>query len=217
MRRTKSSESLDRFLLGIDRTKDNAAYYAVPGVRAFFLRRLRAARALLPDGGSGPAIDIGYGAGLLLRQLGTTQYRLHGVDIHDYGHRVHRNLADLGVRVLLVRGGVLALPFKKCSFETLLCLSLLEHVAEINAAVDELARILRPGGIAIIGFPPRTAATSFLFRLIGFDYERLHPTSHDAILDALSHRFDVDQLVRFPRAIPLYILCRCVKRDGEKL
>jgi ubiquinone/menaquinone biosynthesis C-methylase UbiE len=207
---------VDRFLLGIDRSKDNAAYYAIPGVRSFFLSRLRAARALLPDDEPGPALDVGYGAGLLLRELGVTRYRLNGIDIHDYGQRVRQNLADIGVHASLVRGGVLSLPFKRRSFGTLLCLSLLEHIAEVDAAVDELARILQPGGIAIIGFPPRTAATSLVFRLIGFDYERLHPTGHDAILDALSRRFVVDRMLRFPRAIPLYILCRCVKRDGEE-
>jgi SAM-dependent methyltransferase len=207
---------MDRFLLGIDRSKDNAAYYAIPGVRSFFLSRLKAARALLPNDNPGPAIDVGYGAGFLLRELGETQYRLHGVDIHDYGQRVRQNLSDVGIHAYLVRGGILSLPFKRCSFGTVLCLSLLEHVAEVDSAVNELARILRPGGIAIIGFPPRTVVTSLLFRFIGFDYKRLHPTDHDAILSALSNRFVVDETLRFPRAMSLYILCRCVRRDGEE-
>jgi 2-polyprenyl-3-methyl-5-hydroxy-6-metoxy-1,4-benzoquinol methylase len=203
---------MDRFLLGIDRSKDNAAYYAIPGIRAFFLRRLKIARALLPNDAYGRLIDVGYGAGLLLRELGETSYRLHGVDIHDFGQTVRQNLSLVGIDVCLVRGGVLSLPFQNGSFDGVLCLSLLEHVVEIDTAVDELARILRPGGIAVIGFPPRTAVTSLLFRLIGFDHEKLHPTDHHAILSALSSRFVVGQMLRFPRAIPLYVLCRCVKK-----
>ena len=45
------------------------------------------------------------------------------------------------------------LPFGSASFDTVLCTSVLEHVHDAEAAVSEIARILKPGGRLIITVP----------------------------------------------------------------
>ena len=52
-----------------------------------------------------------------------------------------------------VWGDVLALPFRDCAFDTALCNQVLEHVPEPRMAMDELARVLRPGGYLIVTAP----------------------------------------------------------------
>ena len=52
-----------------------------------------------------------------------------------------------------VWGDVLALPFRDCTFDTALCNQVLEHVPEPRMAMDELARVLRPGGYLIVTAP----------------------------------------------------------------
>ncbi len=50
-------------------------------------------------------------------------------------------------------GDVLALPFRDRAFDTALCNQVLEHVPEPQMAMDELARVLRPGGYLIVTAP----------------------------------------------------------------
>jgi ubiquinone/menaquinone biosynthesis C-methylase UbiE len=61
----------------------------------------------------------------------------------------------------LVQGSVGHLPFAAASFEAVLCLDVLEHMQDDAAAVGELARVLRPGGLLLASVPahPRLYST----------------------------------------------------------
>jgi SAM-dependent methyltransferase len=52
-----------------------------------------------------------------------------------------------------VIGPLEALPFADSSFDTILCNAVLEHVEKVDEVVGELARVLRPGGHAVISVP----------------------------------------------------------------
>lgn len=52
-----------------------------------------------------------------------------------------------------VVGNIQRLPFKSERCDGILCVAVLEHVAEPQRAVDEMFRILKPGGI-LVGFVP---------------------------------------------------------------
>jgi SAM-dependent methyltransferase len=52
-----------------------------------------------------------------------------------------------------VIGPLEALPFADSSFDTILCNAVLEHVEKVDEVVGELARVLRPGGHAVIAVP----------------------------------------------------------------
>jgi SAM-dependent methyltransferase len=45
------------------------------------------------------------------------------------------------------------LPFEDESFDTVLCTSVLEHVSNADGAMGEIARVLRPGGHALVTLP----------------------------------------------------------------
>jgi SAM-dependent methyltransferase len=50
---------------------------------------------------------------------------------------------------------VRALPFRDASFDAIYSMGTIEHFDETEQAVKELARVLKPGGCAIIGVPNR--------------------------------------------------------------
>jgi SAM-dependent methyltransferase len=52
-----------------------------------------------------------------------------------------------------VTGPLEALPFADKSFDTILCNAVLEHVEKVDEVVAELARVLRPGGHALVAVP----------------------------------------------------------------
>jgi SAM-dependent methyltransferase len=64
---------------------------------------------------------------------------------------------DLGTdnRLVDVLGSVTALPYRDDSVDLLVCSHVLEHVPDDRAAMREIARVLRPGGLGIIAVPFR--------------------------------------------------------------
>jgi SAM-dependent methyltransferase len=97
-----------------------------------------------PRGARARALDAGCGHGAqtaLLRKLG---YETHGIDI------AARLLALARRRVphaALARGDLTALPYRSATFDAISCAgSTLSFVADPDAALRELARVLRPGG-----------------------------------------------------------------------
>jgi SAM-dependent methyltransferase len=52
-----------------------------------------------------------------------------------------------------VRGDALRLPFPDGAFDKVICAEVLEHLRDDSAAMTELARVLRPGGLLAVSVP----------------------------------------------------------------
>ena len=52
-----------------------------------------------------------------------------------------------------VRATVLNLPFQNAMFDTVVCLEVLEYVLDPRVAVEELARVVSPGGCLLLSVP----------------------------------------------------------------
>ena len=62
--------------------------------------------------------------------------------------------ADLADPRAMLRLDVMRLPFDDDAFDAILCSHVLEHVPDDRAAMRELRRVLRSGGIALLPVPP---------------------------------------------------------------
>lgn len=94
-------------------------------------------------------LDAGCGTGNNLRHLAARGGAV-GIDISEEAVRLCR---ERGVPA--TRGSVLALPFRDGSFDVVTSFDVLYHrwVTDDAAAVRELARVLRPGGILLVRVP----------------------------------------------------------------
>jgi SAM-dependent methyltransferase len=126
------------------------------------LAGLRLARclAVLP-GGSGRLLLLGCGAGRHSRALRRERpnLRVHGCDLSLTAIReavAHHDGAAYTV------ADALALPYRDQSFDLIVLFDLLEHVPDVGRAVDEIARLLKPGGL-FHGFVPCEAQPGTLF------------------------------------------------------
>jgi SAM-dependent methyltransferase len=77
------------------------------------------------------------------------------------------------------------LPFEAATFDTVVCMEVLEHTPEPAALVAEMARVLRPGGVVILTAP-------FAFRLHEepYDYFRFSPHGLASIMGKAGLRID---------------------------
>ena len=192
---------------------DPLQYYYLPLTRYVYTRRLELVCDLLGNGPFENLLEIGYGSGILLPELSQRCRHLVAVDIHRQFDQVHAMLEAEGVEASLRYGDVRSLPFQDAEFDAVVCVSVLEHLVDLDAAVGEMCRVSRSPGVAIIGFPVRNTVTDAFYRLVGYDPVAIHPSSHRDILAAIRARLRVDRCVIFPSFLPmglcLYVACRC--------
>ncbi|GAA0535814.1 ubiquinone biosynthesis O-methyltransferase [Saccharopolyspora subtropica] len=141
------------------------------------LHWLAAARAaLIPPASRRGAVlvDLGCGAGLLAPHLVGKGYRHVGVDRSE---TALRQAEDHGV--LLVVGDVRAVPLPDGCADCVVAGEVLEHVADLPAAVAEVCRVLRRGGLLVLDALADTAlcrvvAIGIAERLPGLAVRGLH-------------------------------------------
>jgi SAM-dependent methyltransferase len=103
-------------------------------------------------------LDYGCGDGTIVRLLRAEGYDAHGVDIHwpGAGDRDLRgnDLAASGLVRYFEEGG--RLPFEDDFFDVVISNQVFEHVVPLEAAVREIARVVKPGGVSYHHFPSRS-------------------------------------------------------------
>jgi ubiquinone/menaquinone biosynthesis C-methylase UbiE len=116
-------------------------------LRGFYRRIAQDIAATAPDGAD--VLDIGTGPGVLLVELARCRpdLRLTGIDLSaDMISAAGRNVREFGQRVTVRVADVTELPFPDASFDVVVSSLSLHHWDHPEAAVPELARVLRPGG-----------------------------------------------------------------------
>ena len=84
-----------------------------------------------------------------LAKLGN--YQVTGLDISEtFVEIACRNATKAGVRVDFRRGNASAMPFGDETFDFLLCRAAFKNFSEPKRALEEMHRVLRPGGQALI-------------------------------------------------------------------
>jgi ubiquinone/menaquinone biosynthesis C-methylase UbiE len=119
-------------------------------------------------------LDVACGTGHFLRMLGAAlpgQARLFGVDLSPHYISRAREALPRELDVSLVCDNAEKLPFLDGSFDVVCSVFLLHEVpAEVRARVlREMARVLRPGGLAVVGDSIQLADAPELRReILGF-------------------------------------------------
>ena len=91
-------------------------------------------------------LDVGFGKGEQMRQLAAGGFRVFGIDLHaERALRVH--LAGLAV----CRARAESIPFLSRSFDAVVCKVVVPYTDEARV-IDEIARVLRPGGTARVSY-----------------------------------------------------------------
>jgi ubiquinone/menaquinone biosynthesis C-methylase UbiE len=118
-------------------------------LRGLYRRVAAEVAAAVPSGAA--VLDAGAGTGRLLVALARRRpdLELTGVDLEaDMIARAEHNAAAAGLadRIALQVGDVADLPYPDDSFDLVVSTLSMHHWAVVEPAVEELARVLRPGG-----------------------------------------------------------------------
>lgn len=108
----------------------------------------------------GWVLDCGMGPGRLLLELERHGWSVAGVDLSsEMVARARARVPEAAER--LVQGTVESLPFPAESFDAAVATGVLEYVDDVPRALAEVARVLSPGGLFVVGAPNTQAVGTF--------------------------------------------------------
>ena len=160
----------------------------LPGLKAKWLAEQ------LPTAASPLVLDYGAGEGKYLHLARKVRpgARLVGVDIRAPHTQVDFEFHQVPSNA--------PLPFSDGTFDVVISCDVLEHVDNIDSSLDEIRRVLRPGG-SFIGFVPAEGGLGpyGLFRFLDPDIYRdtkdhSHAYTRRELLDRFARRFDILRL-----------------------
>src|SRR5688572_5827493 len=92
-------------------------------------------------------LEVGCGTGLVLERIAAFAASARGIDISP---KMLEQARARGLDVAV--GDATALPFPDASFDVACSFKVLAHVREIERALAEMARVVRPGGMVLAEF-----------------------------------------------------------------
>jgi ubiquinone/menaquinone biosynthesis C-methylase UbiE len=107
-------------------------------------------RTVSPQGGD--MLEVAPGPGYLAIEMAKSgAYRVTGLDVsRTMVELAHQNAAEAGVEVDFRQGNASAMPFADESFDLLACSAAFKNFSEPHRALEEMYRVLRPGGTALV-------------------------------------------------------------------
>jgi len=131
-------------------------------------------------------LEIGFGSGVSFLNLAGMYKEIHGLDLTADANAVHDAFAARGINTTLLNGSVLKMDYPDNYFDTVLLISILEHLKppDLQTAFKEIRRVLRPGGQMIYGVPVERPLMVFAFRLLGYNIHEHHFSTHRNISNA---------------------------------
>jgi len=101
------------------------------------------------------ALNLGTGEGDYDRMIAGHCTQLIGCDVNEEDLAHARNLNANVSNLRYEPANALDLSYSDSSFDLIVSCEVIEHVGQPQKMVQEMARVLRPGGIAIMTFPSR--------------------------------------------------------------
>jgi len=96
-------------------------------------------------------LDVGCGPGIWTRELARRGYRTSAVDLTSTAVSLARKSLELfRLEADIREGDAENLPFAPASFDGVVSHGVIHHTPDTAQCVREMARVLRPGGVAVV-------------------------------------------------------------------
>lgn len=119
---------------------------------------------------TGALLDVGSGAGTLLEAARRAGWQSFGVDVVE---RAVEHARDMGFEVFC--GTLQEARYPDNYFDVATASELLEHLSDPQEVLQEIARVLRPGGLLWLTTPNGRGVSA---QLLGLKWSMVHPPEH---------------------------------------
>ena len=122
--------------------------------------------------GGKDVLDVGIGSGIATQMLAEAGAHVTGIDLTDWAvETTQRRLAAFGLEADVRQADAEQLPFADASFDLVFSWGVIHHSSDMDRALSELVRVLRPGGKLVLMVYHRRS----LFFLVYRGFQRFLP------------------------------------------
>lgn len=167
----------------------------------------------------GPVLEIGFGLG---RQYRFFTGRLSDYYVSEYSTQYFNSEIWSKVRGRGIQCDARNLPYRSSFFQTVISVYNLEHIKELHQVLQEVSRVLKPGGYFLVALPCEGGLLWNLGREIttrrqyqkkyGINYDKIiayeHVWDFSGVIGEIrkSKRFSIEKRDMFPFRIPTHHL-----------
>ena len=205
----------NRKRIDVDEQAGPAYFAGLRLSRWLFWKRLKLALQHVPTNTAGTCMDFGCGFGLALPLLREHFGNTTGVDLvpelaiefmQRWDNQHPQNANAVTIVDSMERSGL-----KPASVDVILALDVLEHFESLDAILNQIHGILKPGGQLLVTGPTENWAYQIGRRMVGFTGEYHHQTIYD-VLKEVAKQFDVQAVDQIPALVPLFLVAKATKR-----
>lgn len=151
-------------------------------------------------------LEVGFGSGLTFLNLNEKYKKIYGLDLTCDVNIVKEVFVKHSINPDLQNGNVLQMPYEDNQFDTVLLISILEHLKpdELTQAFKEIYRVLKPGGQIVYGVPVERPFMVFAFRLLGYNIRKYHFSTEQDVGQAAEKIFRKNS-VKAMKASPAFL------------
>ena len=195
---------------------DPIRFYFWPIIGRLYRRRVEI--CLSECRGGERILEVGFGSGVTFLNLHERYREVHGLDLNASIKDIHDMFKARDIETYLLNGSVIQMPYVNDVFDTVLLISILEHLRPENQlqAFSEIIRVLKPGGQVVYGVPRERPLMVWMFRLLGYNTRKLHYSTEIDVLQAATrvlNRVSVVKILSFsPLLGHIYEVGHFVKR-----
>jgi ubiquinone/menaquinone biosynthesis C-methylase UbiE len=173
---------------GADRD-DPLRFYFWPVLGRMYRRRVE--MCLAQCTGDGRILEVGFGSGVTFLNLSQMYEEIYGLDLNAPAEEVSSLFKAKQIQTHLQNGSVLSMPYENDFFDTILLISILEHLkpSELVKAFEEIRRVLKPKGQVVYGVPIERPFMVFMFRLLGYNIHEHHFSTEKDVQDTAQKIF----------------------------
>jgi 2-polyprenyl-6-hydroxyphenyl methylase/3-demethylubiquinone-9 3-methyltransferase len=142
------------------------------GYTPAFLRFMDNWLAEIPAGGA--VLEVGCGDGFFSSKIAGGGFKITGIDLSSEGIQHAQQRTPAGT--FLVHDLTLPLPFPDHCFDAIWCSDVLEHLFSPLFVFQQMARVLKPGGFALLTVPYHGLMKTFA--IAAFCFERHYDSEY---------------------------------------
>ncbi len=182
---------------------DPIKYYYWPIFGRMYRRRVEL--ALGECTGGDRILEVGFGTGLAFPNLHDNYKEIHGIDLTADIKAIESVFKPLNIPLFLKKGDVTKMPYQDNTFNTVLLVSILEHLRadELKKAMIEVFRVLKPGGQMVYGTPVEKPFMVFMFRLLNHNIRDEHFSTEKEIGEAADKVFSKGHIIHMKSIPPI--------------
>ena len=155
-----------------DEARASAEYFAEIEERRYATHYHLAELFASLAGSSGKLLEVGCGIGVDSIQLAKAGFDVTAVDLTENALAVAREYAThAGVTIDFRRANAENLDFPDATFDVVYSFGVLHHTPDIEQAVSEVHRVLKPGGKALIMLYARDSLVNLVHKAFRLPYE----------------------------------------------